>query len=134
LKQITILSGKGGTGKTTITAAFAVLAKKAVVADCDVDAPDLHMLLHPEILETREFRGSKIAVIDKTKCVKCGVCREKCRFDAITQNFTVDPFSCEGCGVCTLVCPVNAVTLTEKNFGLCLHLKDKIWVYGSRPT
>jgi len=125
LKKITILSGKGGTGKTTITAAFAVLAKKAVIADCDVDAPDLHMLLHPEILETREFRGSKIAVIDETKCVKCGVCREKCRFDAITQNFTVDPFSCEGCGVCTIVCPVNAVTLTEKISGYAYISKIK---------
>jgi MinD superfamily P-loop ATPase len=125
LKQITILSGKGGTGKTTITAAFAVLAKKAVVADCDVDAPDLHMLLHPEIIETKEFRGSKIAVIDETKCVKCGVCREKCRFDAITQNFTVDPFSCEGCGVCTLVCPVNAVTLTERISGYAYISKIK---------
>jgi len=125
LKQITILSGKGGTGKTTITAAFTVLAKKAVVADCDVDAPDLHMLLHPEIIETKEFRGSKIAVIDETKCVKCGVCREKCRFDAITQNFTVDPFSCEGCGVCTLVCPVNAVTLTERISGYAYISKIK---------
>jgi MinD superfamily P-loop ATPase len=125
LKQITILSGKGGTGKTTITAAFAVLAKKAVVTDCDVDAPDLHMLLHPEIIETKEFRGSKIAVIDETKCVKCGVCREKCRFDAITQNFTVDPFSCEGCGVCTLVCPVNAVTLTERISGYAYISKIK---------
>ena len=125
MKQITILSGKGGTGKTTITAAFAVLAEKAVVADCDVDAPDLHMLLHPEILETREFRGSKIAVIDETKCVKCGVCKEKCRFDAITQNFTVDPFSCEGCGVCTLVCPVNAVTLTERISGYAYISKIK---------
>jgi len=117
LKQITILSGKGGTGKTTITAAFVVLAKKAVVADCDVNAPDLHMLLHPEILETREFRGSKIAVIDESKCIKCGICREKCRFDAITQDLTVDPFSCEGCGVCTIICPVNAVTLTERISG-----------------
>ena len=117
MKQITILSGKGGTGKTTITAAFVVLAKKAVVADCDVNAPDLHMLLHPEILETREFRGSKIAVIDESKCIKCGICREKCRFDAITQDLTVDPFSCEGCGVCTIICPVNAVTLTERISG-----------------
>jgi MinD superfamily P-loop ATPase len=125
LKQITILSGKGGTGKTTITAAFAVLAKKAVVADCDVDAPDLHMLLHPEIIETKEFRGSKIAVIDETKCVKCGICKEKCRFDAITQNFIVDPFSCEGCGVCTLVCPVNAVTLTERISGYAYISKIK---------
>jgi MinD superfamily P-loop ATPase len=117
MKQVTILSGKGGTGKTTIAAAFAVLVKKAVVADCDVDAPNLHMLLHPEILEEREFRGSKMAVIDETKCIKCGICREKCRFDAITQNLTVDPFSCEGCGVCAIVCPVNAVTLTERVSG-----------------
>jgi MinD superfamily P-loop ATPase len=83
------------------------------------------MLLHPEIIETKEFRGSKIAVIDETKCVKCGVCREKCRFDAITQNFIVDPFSCEGCGVCTLVCPVNAVTLTERISGYAYISKIK---------
>jgi len=117
MKQITILSGKGGTGKTTIAAAFTVLAKSIVVADCDVDAPNLHMLLHPEILEKKEFRGSRIAVIDEAKCVKCGICREKCRFDAITQDFTVDPFSCEGCGVCAIICPVNAVTLTERLSG-----------------
>jgi len=125
MKQITVLSGKGGTGKTTITAAFAVLAKKAVVADCDVDAPNLHMLLHPEILETKEFRGSKIAVINESKCVKCGACREKCRFDAITQDLTVDPFSCEGCGACTIVCPVNAVTLTERISGYAYISKIK---------
>ena len=125
MKQITILSGKGGTGKTTITAAFAVLAREAVVADCDVDAPDLHMLLHPEILETREFRGSKMAVINESKCIKCGICREKCRFDAITQDLTVDPFSCEGCGVCAIVCPVNAVTLTERISGYAYISKIK---------
>jgi MinD superfamily P-loop ATPase len=117
MKQITVLSGKGGTGKTTITASFAVLAKNAVVADCDVDAPDVHMLLHPEIIKTQEFKGSKLAVIDKTKCVECGLCREKCRFDAITEDFTVDSISCEGCGVCTIICPVNAVTLTERISG-----------------
>ncbi|NHV96743.1 MAG: P-loop NTPase [Thaumarchaeota archaeon] len=125
MKQITILSGKGGTGKTTITAAFAVLAKKAVVADCDVDAPDLHMLLHPEVLETKEFRGSKIAVIDEMECVKCDICREKCRFDAITQDLTVNPFSCEGCGVCTIVCPVKAVSLTERISGYAYISKIK---------
>jgi len=125
LKQIAVLSGKGGTGKTTITAAFTVLAEKAVVADCDVDAPDLHMLLHPEILEAKEFRGSKIAVIDQTKCIKCGVCRERCRFDAITKDFTVDPFSCEGCGVCTIVCPVGAVSLTERISGYAFISKIK---------
>lgn len=125
MKQITILSGKGGTGKTTITAAFAVLAREAVVADCDVDAPDLHMLLHPEIFETREFRGSKMAVINESKCIRCGICREKCRFDAITQDLTVDPFSCEGCGVCAIVCPVNAVTLTERISGYAYISKIK---------
>jgi MinD superfamily P-loop ATPase len=117
MRQITVLSGKGGTGKTTITAAFTVLAKNIVVADCDVDAPNLHMLLHPEILEKKEFRGSRMAAIDETKCIKCGICRERCRFGAITQDFTVDPFSCEGCGVCAIVCPVNAVTLTERISG-----------------
>ena len=86
MKQLTILSGKGGTGKTTIAASFAVLAKNIVVADCDVDAPDLHMLLHPEISETQEFKGAKLAVIDEEKCTKCGECREKCRFDAITEG------------------------------------------------
>ena len=125
MKQLTVLSGKGGTGKTTITASFAVLAKNAVVADCDVDAPDLHMLLHPEIIKTQEFKGSKLAVIDKTKCVECGLCREKCRFDAITEDFTVDPISCEGCGVCTIICPVNAIKLTERISGHAYISKTK---------
>jgi MinD superfamily P-loop ATPase len=117
VKQITVLSGKGGTGKTTITASFAVLAGRAMVADCDVDAPDLHILLHPRIIETQEFKGSKLAVIDEVRCVKCGLCLERCRFGAITQNFTVDPLSCEGCGVCSIVCPANAVKLTERISG-----------------
>jgi len=125
MKQLTILSGKGGTGKTTITASFAVLAKNAVTADCDVDAPDLHMLLHPEIITTQEFKGSKLAVINKTKCVECGLCREKCRFDAITENLTVDPVSCEGCGVCTIICPVDAITLTERISGHAYISKTK---------
>ena len=83
MKQLTVLSGKGGTGKTTITASLAVLAEKAVLADCDVDAPDLHMLLHPKVIETQKFKGTKLAVIDELKCTECKVCNEKCRFDAI---------------------------------------------------
>ena len=125
MKQLTILSGKGGTGKTTLTASFAVLAKNAIIADCDVDAPDLHMLLHPEVVETQEFTGSKVAVIDKTKCLNWGICRRKCRFGAITEKFTVDPISCEGCGVCTVVCPSNAATLIERKSGYAYVSKTK---------
>ena len=125
MKQLTILSGKGGTGKTTLTASFAVLAKNAIIADCDVDAPDLHMLLHPEVVETQEFTGSKVAVIDKTKCLNWGICRRKCRFGAITEKFTVDPISCEGCGVCTVVCPSNAATLIERKSGYAYISKTK---------
>lgn len=117
MKQLTVLSGKGGTGKTTITASFAVLAKNAVVADCDVDAPDLHLLLHPEVIETQEFRGSKVAVIDKTKCTNCGLCKEKCRFNAITRDLKVEAIACEGCGVCAIVCPAGAITLAERVSG-----------------
>jgi MinD superfamily P-loop ATPase len=117
MKQLTVLSGKGGTGKTTLTACLAVLANKVVVADCDVDAPDLHMLLHPKILETQQFRGPKVACIDETKCTKCGLCRGVCKFDAITEEFAVDAIACEGCSVCTMACPVAAITLNERVSG-----------------
>jgi len=125
MKQLTILSGKGGTGKTTITASLAVLARNAVLADCDVDAPDLHMLLHPEVIKTQEFRGSKLAVVDKTKCDNCGFCREKCRFDAITEAIEVDPVACEGCGVCAAICPADAITMTERVSGYAYISKTK---------
>jgi MinD superfamily P-loop ATPase len=125
MKQLTILSGKGGTGKTTLTASLAVLARNAVIADCDVDAPDLHMLLHPEVIETQEFKGSKLAVIDKTKCDNCGVCREKCRFGAITKALIVDPIACEGCGVCAAICPSNAITMVERVSGYAYISKTK---------
>lgn len=83
------------------------------------------MLLHPEIIEKQEFKGLKLAVIDQNKCVKCGLCRDKCRFDAITENYIVDPFSCEGCGVCTINCPANAVMLTERVSGYAFISKTK---------
>jgi len=125
MKQLTVLSGKGGTGKTTITASLTVLSENIVVADCDVDAPDLHMLLHPEIIETQEFKGAKLAVIDESACTECGLCREKCRFNAITEDIKVDPISCEGCGVCAIVCPAKAITLIERISGHAYISKTK---------
>jgi MinD superfamily P-loop ATPase len=116
MKQITIISGKGGTGKTTITAAFSYLAQKAVLADCDVDAADLHILLDPAVQRTEEFSGGKTAVIQKSLCTQCGACRELCRFDAI-HGLEIDPVSCEGCGVCAALCPEKAITMVNKLSG-----------------
>lgn len=115
MKQITVLSGKGGTGKTTIASSFAVLAGSSVIADCDVDAANLHLLLHPEVKTRQEFYTRKAEILDE-KCIKCGRCEEECRFGAIS-DFKVDPILCEGCGVCTLVCPVGAVRLSERVSG-----------------
>jgi MinD superfamily P-loop ATPase len=125
MKQLTVLSGKGGTGKTSITAAFAVLAKNAIVADCDVDAPDLHMLLHPEVIKAQEFLGSKLAVINEAKCIKCDLCRENCSFGAITSDLKVNTIACEGCGVCKAVCQVGAVTLVPRISGKAFVSKTK---------
>jgi len=116
LKQITVLSGKGGTGKTTLVASFAALAQRIVVTDCDVDAPNLHLLLKPEIIQTQEFGGSNLAIIDEAKCIKCGKCEESCRFDAI-KDMIVDSVLCEGCGVCAYVCPAEAIQLKERLSG-----------------
>ena len=123
-KEITILSGKGGTGKTSVTACFAVLAKNAVVTDCDVDAPDLHLLLKPKIMETQEFKASRVAVIDSDTCVQCKKCEEHCRFGAIA-NQVVDPILCEGCGVCVYVCPVAAIKLEKRVSGQAFISKTK---------
>jgi len=125
LKQLTILSGKGGTGKTTITASFAVLAKNAVIVDCDVDVPDLHLLLNPEVIQKQEFKGLRMAVIDERKCTECGLCRKKCRFGAVSADLKVDTIACEGCGVCTIVCPVNAINLIERVSGSAYVSKTK---------
>jgi MinD superfamily P-loop ATPase len=116
MKQMTILSGKGGTGKTTITASFAALSCNAVFADCDVDASNLHLLLKPEIKETLEFKGLNLAVIDPERCTQCGICEEKCRFHAI-HNFEVDSIHCEGCKVCVQICPVQAIDFVDRFCG-----------------
>ncbi len=117
MKQIVVISGKGGTGKTIITASFAALAQNKVLCDCDVDAADLHLLLHPEIQETHQFTGGKKAVIDSELCSGCGECIKVCRFDAISSDFIIDPISCEGCSVCSFVCPTEAISMKENISG-----------------
>ncbi|MCF6096905.1 ATP-binding protein [Thermovorax subterraneus] len=112
MKEIVVLSGKGGTGKTTVTASLAALAKNAVLADCDVDAADLYLLLKPEIKETFEFWGSQKAKINENKCEECGKCEDVCRFGAI-ENFKVNPIFCEGCRVCYNICPRKAIDMVD---------------------
>ena len=117
MKQLTVISGKGGTGKTSITAAFASLAKNAVFADCDVDAADLHLILKPNVKKTMGFHGLKIASINKEKCTECKKCYEHCRFDAIDEDINIIKESCEGCGVCKYVCPVDAIQMVDRDSG-----------------
>jgi len=113
MKQIVVISGKGGTGKTVLTASFAALAKNACFADCDVDAADLHLLLRPEVKENHEFKSGQTAKIDRKLCKECGRCIDVCRFNAVSEDFIVDSVSCEGCTVCSHVCPVGAITMEE---------------------
>ncbi|MGB2727328.1 MAG: ATP-binding protein [Halobacteriota archaeon] len=133
MKQITIISGKGGTGKTTLVGSFTALAENKVIADCDVDAPDLHLLLHPEIIKKEEFKGLKVAVMDKTLCTECGICEEACRFNAISvsdnaSGYEVNPARCEGCGACVFMCEQEAITLKERVSGYAFVSKTK---YGT---
>jgi MinD superfamily P-loop ATPase len=116
VKEIVVLSGKGGTGKTSIVASFASLAQSKVLADCDVDAADLYLLLKPQVKEEKEFWSGQVALVDKDKCTECGLCQEVCRFDAI-KDFKVDPISCEGCGFCYHVCPVDAIAMKDTMSG-----------------
>jgi MinD superfamily P-loop ATPase len=116
MKQLTIISGKGGTGKTTLTAAFAHLADNPVIADCDVDAADLYLLLTPDIIKQEPFYGGQLAYIDDVRCTQCGLCEQECRFEAI-RALKVDPLSCEGCGVCAYICPEKAVSMKERLSG-----------------
>jgi MinD superfamily P-loop ATPase len=116
MKELVVLSGKGGTGKTSIVASFAALARSKVLADCDVDAADLHLVLQPIIRENHEFWSGQFAVIDEDKCTQCGLCQELCRFDAI-HDFKVDTISCEGCGFCSHICPAEAITMKENMSG-----------------
>jgi MinD superfamily P-loop ATPase len=116
MKEIVILSGKGGTGKTTIVGSFAALAENKVLADCDVDAADLHLLLSPAEKQKNEFWSGQVAHIDENTCIECELCQKICRFDAI-RDFKVDPVSCEGCGFCSHVCPVEAISMKDSMSG-----------------
>ena len=143
MKELVVISGKGGTGKTSIVAALAALADNAVLADCDVDAADLHLLLQPDVKEKHDFSGGKLACVVSEKCFGCGKCAEVCNFSAVAlkgpandiveKTYTVDPVSCEGCGVCFHFCPANAIEfgdavngqwfISDTRFGPMVHAK-----------
>ena len=121
-QELVVISGKGGTGKTSVAASFAVLAAgRAVVADCDVDAADLHLVLTPRIIESTDFKSGHEAVILREKCTACGLCADVCRFGAVTffpdNSYRVDPVACEGCGVCVRFCPAGAIAFPERLCG-----------------
>ncbi|AUM96037.1 TPA: ATP-binding protein [Clostridium botulinum] len=111
--DLVVLSGKGGTGKTTIATALSELYNDVVRVDCDVDASNFYMFYKGKDIEKSNFIGGKKANIDEEICIKCGKCKSICKFDAI-QNFKIDPFLCEGCGACTLICPLNAIKLEDE--------------------
>ncbi len=136
MKEITILSGKGGTGKTSITAALASVAKDVIFCDNDVDAADLHLIFHPVVKEEHVFQGAYIASIHKEKCDSCGACMEYCRFNAIHQiqgEYSINPQQCEGCRLCERICPAQAITsvqsennswfVSDSRFGVLIHAK-----------
>lgn len=123
-KEIVIISGKGGTGKTTLTASFAFWLKKKdipfVVADADVDAADMHILLEPEVVKEEKFQGKSVAVINQNLCTSCDICRQLCRFDAIEENsgiYQVIPSRCDGCTLCEIACPVKAIEMVPQIVG-----------------
>jgi MinD superfamily P-loop ATPase len=117
MKELVILSGKGGTGKTTIMAAFASLAENKILCDADVDAADLHLIVAPDILRRMDFYSGFTARIDPDRCSACGLCRDLCRWEAIDENFKVNPIDCEGCGVCVHFCPEDAIDFPENLCG-----------------
>ncbi len=121
VKEIVVLSGKGGTGKTTLTASLSKIVPDKVIVDADVDAADLFILLAPQRKKSIKFRGKSVASIDKSKCIKCGECEKQCRFDAIHRdgngNFSVNFYKCDGCALCTYICPVRAIQMNQEIVG-----------------
>lgn len=119
LSELVIISGKGGTGKTSLVACLASLFRERVVADCDVDAANLNLILQGKVLEKKEFTGGKKAIIRQELCTRCGKCQEVCRFGAISEDFMVNRIACEGCGACRIFCPVSAVDFGPRRCGEC---------------
>ncbi|MBW1852385.1 MAG: 4Fe-4S binding protein [Deltaproteobacteria bacterium] len=133
MKEIVVISGKGGTGKTSIIAAFASLAQNKVLCDADVDAADLHLIMDPDVKERHDFESGRTAIINQDKCTECGICRDLCKWSAISADFVVDSIECEGCGVCCYFCPEEAIDfplntcgewyLSETRFGPMAHAR-----------
>ncbi len=117
MKELVVISGKGGTGKTSLMAAFASLAENKVLCDADVDAADLHLLMDPDVKERYDFQGGSTAVVNPDRCTECGLCRDLCRWNAVSEDFVVDPIACEGCGVCVYFCPEQAIDFPVKTCG-----------------
>lgn len=128
MKQLLILSGKGGTGKTTVASAFIKLSASKAYADCDVDAPNLHLIMNHDNPRITEYFGMKKAFIDTNKCDQCDLCKKNCRFDAIflDETYKVNNYNCEGCGVCEVICPFNAISMVDFKAGdLMLYSIDE---------
>ena len=123
MKEIVVISGKGGTGKTSITASFSFLGGSDIVtADCDVDAADMHLLMKPDFAFEEDFYSGKAAAVNQEKCTGCNICYDKCRFNAIDikeGKYSVNTLNCEGCGYCALVCPSEAIAMEDQNVGKC---------------
>lgn len=133
MKELVVLSGKGGTGKTSLTASFAALAAGCLLCDADVDAADLHLLMNPDIRQRTDFKGGGVALIDPQRCTGCGICIDMCRWSAIGPDLVVDDIGCEGCGVCVDFCPEQAIDfpvntcgqwfVSETRFGPMVHAR-----------
>ncbi len=133
MKEIVIISGKGGSGKTTILSAFASLVENKVLCDADVDAADLHLIMDPQVKERHDFESGRTAIINQDKCIQCGLCRDLCKWNAISEDFVVNPIECEGCGVCHYFCPEKAVDfplntcgewcISDTRFGPMVHAR-----------
>ncbi len=133
MKELIVIRGKGGTGKTSLISGFASLAENKVLCDADVDAADLHLIMNPNVIQRRDFQSGNTAVINKYPCTECGVCRDMCRFNAISDAYEVNSIDCEGCGVCVHFCPESAIDfpvntcgewfISDTRFGKMVHAR-----------